>query len=207
MLEYYFGDDYNFSRPFIAKEGAEIKSILSVLKEMVAEAEIIEISDITTFASEHNYPIPSILDFADSCNATHLMINSQELATFEYIGVNEEIARQVEQLIKQEVSFAIPISHLTCINKFPKINVDWNAWLIRGILKKWSQNLAVSTAKNLFRLSYPVVAPSGTPLEVEFDESISHNGDLIITDNLDGDNIDELIADYITAELEDIDEL
>ena len=71
VLEYLFGNDYNFSRPFIAKEGAEIKSILSVLKEMVVEADIIEISDITSFASEHNYPIPSILDFADLCNDTH----------------------------------------------------------------------------------------------------------------------------------------
>ena len=204
VLEYLFEDDYNFSRPFIAREGAEIKSILSVLKEMVEEAEVIEIADITAFASEHNYPIPSILDFVDSCNGTHLMINARELATFEYIGVDEEIARQVEQLVMPEVRDTMPISHLSCVEKLPHIKVEWNAWLIRGILRKWSKLLSVGTSKSLFRITYPVIAPTGCPLEVEFDESVSHNGELIKTDNLD--NIEDLIADYITEELGDIDE-
>lgn len=205
VLEYYFGDDYNFSRPFIAREGASIKSILSVLKEMVVEADVIAISDVTGFASEHNYPIPSILDFANSCNETHLMINAQELATLDYIGANEEIARRIEQLIKDEVSKAIPIAHLTCIGQFPKLKVEWNAWLIYSILKKWSTILDVGISKPLFKITYPVVAPAGASLDIEFDESISHDGELITADNLD--NIEDLIADYIAEELGDIDEL
>ena len=204
VLEYLFGNDYNFSRPFIAKEGAEIKSILSVLKEMVAEADLIEISDITSFASEHNYPIPSVIDFVNSCNATHLMINSRELATLEYIGVSAEIAKQIESLIHAEVDEAVPISHLTCVGQFPKLKVEWNAWLIYSILNKWSTDLSVGTSKALFKITYPVVAPAGASLEVEFDEAISHDGDLLTADNLD--NIEELIADYISEELGDIDE-
>lgn len=204
VLEYLFGDNYNFSRPFIARDGAEIKSILSVLKEMVEEADVIEISTITSFASEHNYPIPSVVDFADSCNKTHLMINAQELASFEYIGVNEEIAKRIEQLILPEISEATPISNLTCIGKFPPIKVDWNAWLVYSVLKKWSRKLDVGLSKALFRIAYPVVAPAGMTLDIQFDESISHNGELISADNLD--SIEDLIADYITDELGDIDE-
>lgn len=204
VLEYYFGDDYNFSRPFIAREGAKIKSILSVLKEMVVEADLIAISDVTDFASEHNYPIPSVLDFANSCNETHLMINAQELATLDYIGANEEVARRIEALIKEEVSEAVPIAHLSCIRQFPKLKVEWNAWLIYSILKKWSKTLDVGISKPLFKITYPVVAPAGASLDVEFDESISHNGELITADNLD--NIEDLIADYITEELGNIDE-
>lgn len=205
VLEYYFGDDYNFSRPFIAREGAEIKSILSVLKEMVLEADLIAISDVTDFASEHNYPIPSILDFANSCNETHLMINAQELATLDYIGASEAVAKKIETLIRDEITAATPIAHLTCIGQFPKLKVEWNAWLIYSILKKWSKDLDVGISKPLFKITYPVVAPAGVSLEVEFDESISHNGELITADNLD--NIEDLIADYITEELGDIDEL
>ena len=204
ILEYLFRDDYNFSRPFISKEGAEIKSILSVLKEMVGDSDLVELSDILSFAAEHNYPLPSIIGFANSCNGTHLMINAQELATFDYIGVDESIARQVEQLIKDEITEVVPISHLSCVNKLPPIKVKWNAWLIYSILNKWSTDLIVGTVKSLFKATYPLVAPEGASLNIEFDKNISHNGELITADNLD--NIEDLIAEFITDELGDIDE-
>lgn len=204
LLEYLFSDNYNFSRPFIAKEGSEIRSIYSVMREMVAESEVVEVSEIRSFASEHNYQIQRILDFINSCNETHLMINAQELATFEYIGIDEDTAKQISQCVLAEVRDAIPISNLTCIHHFPKLKVEWNAWLIYSILNKWSKDLVVGTSKAPFRLSYPVVALSGSTLEVEFDDTISHNGELFCADNLD--NIEDLIADFIFEELEDIDE-
>ena len=86
-----------------------------------------------------------------------------------------------------------------CINQFPKLNVEWNAWLIYSILHKWSKLLDVGPSKYPYRIAYPVVAPAGMPLVVEYDERISHNGDLIMPDNLD--NIEELIANYVLEEL------
>ena len=205
VLEYLFGEEYNFSRPFIAREGSEIKSIHSVLREMVEDSETIALSEVLAFASEHHYSIAGILDFADLCNGTHLLINDDELASIDYIGVNEETAQTIEKLILAEIHEATPIAHLECINQFPKLNVEWNAWLIYSILHKWSKLLDVGPSKYPYRIAYPVVAPAGMPLVVEYDERISHNGDLIMPDNLD--NIEELIANYVLEELGGSDEV
>lgn len=205
LLEYLFGDEYNFSRPFIAREGAEIKSIQSVLKEMVQDSETIALSEVLAFASEHHYSIAGILDFADLCNDTHLLINDDELASIDYIGATEETAKTIEKLILAEINEATPIAHLECISQFPKLNVEWNAWLIYSILHKWSQALDVGPSKYPYRISYPVVAPAGMPLTVEYDERISHSGELVMPDNLD--NIEELIADYLLENLGGTDEV
>ena len=205
LLEHLFGEEYNFQRPFIAREGAEIKSILSVLKEMVTESETIAISEVLSFASEHHYSIASILDFVELCNGTHLMTNADELASIEHIGATEETARALEALILEEITEATPIQHLQCVHEFPKLNVEWNAWLVYSILKKWSKALDVGISKLVFKISYPVVAPAGMSLTVPDDPSISHDGELIMPDNLD--NIEELIADYLVDELGGSDEI
>lgn len=205
LLEYLFSGDYNFSRPFIAREGSEIRSIASVLREMVAESDVISIGTILDFASEHHYSIASVLEFAAQCNGTHLMINDQELASFEYIGMTQEIAREVERQIKAEITAATPIAHLTCLGQLPKLNVEWNTWLIYSLLRKWSQDLTVGTSKSYYKQAYPIVAPAGSPLEIDYDESISHNGYLVIADDMD--DIDELISDFSAEDWGDMDEL
>ena len=209
LLEYYFSEDYNFSRPFIAREGAEIKKITTVLKEMVHESEIISISDIRDFANDHHYGIGNITEFCVSCNDSHLMINAEELASIEYIGMTEEIAREVENLILKEIKTITPISHLTCISQFPDINIEWNAWLVYSILRKWSTKLSVTTTKMALISSYPLVAPAGTSLEFEYDPTVPRGGKLFVADDLG--QIDDLIDDFELDDdfddMEDLDEL
>ena len=205
VLEYLFSEDYNFSRPFIAREGAEIKSIQSVLKEIVFESDVIAFEDVRAFADDHNYAIASVTDFCASCNDSHLMINARELASMDHIGITEEIARTVEQLILDEVTTVTPIANLKCISQFPKLKIEWNAWLVYSLLRKWSKKLSVSTTKMPIKVGYPVVAPSGTSLEFEYEPNIPRDGKLFTTDDLD--NLDELIADYVLEDYNDLEDL
>lgn len=208
VLEYFFAEDFNFSRPFIAREGAEIKSIVDVLKEMVRESEVIAIDDIRDFASDHNYGIYNISDFCASCNDSHLMINSEELASIDYIGMTEMIAYEVENLILQEISAITPISHLYCVSHFPKINVEWNAWLIYSVLRKWSTKLSVTATKLPLKVGYPLVAPAGSSMEFEYDQTVPRGGKLFIADDLG--QIDDLLDDFELDDnfddMEDLDE-
>lgn len=47
-------------------------------------------------------------------------------------GLNKEISDSVEKLIYDSLDEqdTIPIAHLECISRFPKIEVPWTAWLI-----------------------------------------------------------------------------
>lgn len=206
LLEYLFGEQYNFSRPYVARKNATIERALDVLKDIVKESDRMEISEIQAFAREHKAIVYSIREFIDSCNATHLLISDFEVASIVYIGVTEEMAKDLENRIAMEINDTVPIHQLQCIHSLPKINVEWNAWLIYSVLKKWATKLEVGASASQFRQSYPIVAPIGKLDFSCIDETEgNHDGKIFVADDLS--NIDELVSEFILDGLEDIDEL
>lgn len=206
LLEYLFGDYYNFSRPYIARKNATIERVNDLLHDMIRESEKISISDIMAFAREHHFGIANILEFIDSCNETHLLMNDMELASIDYIGVTAEIAAILEKRISEEIDRTVPIHQLQSVSTLPEINVEWNTWLIYSVIKKWGVLLEVAASNNQFRHSYPLVAPKGRMDLSQMDLSTGeHNGQLVMADDLS--KIDELIGNYVLEGLGDIDEL
>lgn len=206
LLEYLFGDYYNFSRPYIARKNATIERVDDLLHDMIRESEKISISDIMAFAREHHFVIANILEFIDSCNETHLLMNDMELASIDYIGVIAEIAAILEKRISEEIDCTVPIHQLQSVSTLPEINIEWNTWLIYSVIKKWGVSLEVAASNNQFRHSYPLVAPKGRMDLSQMDPSTGeHDGQLVMADDLS--KIDELIGDYVLEGVGDIDEL
>ena len=52
----------------------------------------------------------------------------------DHIGINVEIAKQVERIVSEEVLETMPIKQLTCWGKLPLLNVPWTEWLLYSIL-------------------------------------------------------------------------
>ncbi len=201
IIEYLFREDMEFSRPYIGRKGIKITRTFEQLHEMVLESEMIELSDILSVARENHFQINSILEFANSCNSTHLLINERELAKVSYIGITEEVAKEIEQIIVGEVSEARYIADLCCTHKFRRLNVPWTNWLIYSVLLKWSSELEVTVTSTIFRQAQPVVALKGKLKGV--DVSAIGNGevaDSYMPDDLE--NIDDLISDIILEEIE-----
>lgn len=196
LLEYLFGEQYNFSRPFVSKMNVKIDRAYDVLREMVGEFDEIDISEITDFARDYHFQIASILEFIDSCNDTHLLVNTEKLMKIESTGVTREIVSVLEDLIIKELCDTKPIIHLQCLFNLPKINIQWNEWLVYSVLKKWSDKLEVAASSNQFRHSTPLVALSGQLSKLDININVSENtGSMVMADDLS--DIDTLIADYV----------
>ena len=203
LLYNLFSDEYAFSRPFIARENATIERPADMIKEMVRESTILEISDVQDFARDNRFYIYNLLEFLNSFNETHLLISKTELATMEYAGVDENVARSVEALILEEITETVPILQLHCLAHLPKIAVPWNCWLIYSILNKWSSALEVSLSYPQFKYAAPLVSLNGrVDTSIQFIDNDTRNGEIVAADDLD--NIDDLIADYVTDDLEGI---
>ena len=194
LLEYYFREEYNFSRPFIAKQNAKIERVYDILKEMVEDFEQIEISYILSFSRNNYHQINNILEFVNECNDTHLLMNDKEIISIKAIGIDKRIANEVENFIIEEITDTIAISHLQCIHKFPKLKIEWNEWLIYSVIKKWSQKLEVKASASQFRQSIPLIAPKGR-LIVSDEIVLESAGKIVIPDDLS--DIDNLIGDYL----------
>lgn len=202
VLEYLFRDRFQFSRPYVAKNGVEIGRPIERLQEMIYGEDEFMLNDISIFARDNHIQLYSILDFINSLNDRFLMKNSDAIISIEKAGLNEDTARQIERFIGEEVVETTPIRNLLCISKFPAINCDWSEWLIYSILYKWSNSLDVALSSSQLRQSIPLVAPRGKMDTTAF-KDVSVTPVKIKIDNLD--NIDDLISDLITEDmLEDI---
>lgn len=201
IIEYLYRGIMEFSRPYIGRRGIKITRTFDQLHEMVHESETIELSDIMSVARENHFQINSILEFANSCNDTHLLINDRELARMSFIGITEEIAKEVEKAIFEEILEAKYIVDLCCTHKFRKLNVPWTKWLIYSVLLKWSDELEVRVTSTTFRQAQPIVTVKGKLNEVDiYALGNSEVGGSYIPDDLE--NIDDLISDIIQAEIE-----
>lgn len=202
VLEYLFKDKYQFNRPFLAKLGIEIEDPEDKFKDYILKNNELIISDITAFARENYYEIYSILEELNSFNDTHFIVNKNNFARIDTIGITEEIAKETINILVDEVKDCRLIVQLECVHKLPKINVPWSEWLIYSVVLKWSTELVVGTTSNQFKMSTPVIAPCGE-LCVEKFEGVEVNKITTMAQIDDLDNIDDLISNFIEFDLDE----
>ena len=199
VIEYLFRDEYRFNRPFISREDAVFEKPSEVLAEIIRDSDVISTQEIIALSKEYKVYIYSQLEYFDSLNDTHLLLDGFNLASIPYIGVDENIAKIVETAVLSEIAEATPISQLNCVSALPVINVQWNAWLIYSVLKKWSDKLVVFPSDSQFKKSYPIVSLKDKDVDLVVDDGLSHDGNIHTADDLS--NIDDLIESYLTEEL------
>ena len=201
VLEYLFREEYQFLRPYIALNGVNIAHPAERLRELIVSADEITIEEIKEFSKENYFQIPSILEFVNSYNDTHLLKNNDILASIDSLGIDRVCALAIEKIILNEITEITVISQLASINSFPKISAQWTEWLIYSVINKWSEKLEVGTTSNQFRMSKPVVALKGY-LNVQELSEMDTAGVIVEADDLE--DIDHLIAGYIEEEIGDL---
>lgn len=203
LLAYEFPDKYAFSRPFVAKDEESLNGIGNALQEIIKDSDEISIVDIREFANKHQFRLVSILELINSCNDTHFFADSSNVVSIQLTGIDELVAKEVEQIIIVDLQDkgTIPIADLTCIGSFPAIEVSWTEWLIYSTMKRWGTQVEVGTSSSQLRYSVPLIAMKGKYDSTEYEGlSVESAGELVAPDNLE--DIDDLVLDYINDEME-----
>ncbi len=195
ILEYLFGDTFQFSRPYIAELNVEIGRPGERLHDLIYSGDEFAISDIKEFCKEHRFQIPSLLDYGNACNDRFFWRDKYTIISIDSTGITESISQEMEEIIAAEISCTQPISQITCWHRLPQIAVPWTEWLIYSALNKWGQRLTVATSSNQLRMAVPLIAPQGEMVADAFKEMPTES---VLIDDLD--NIDDLIADLIEFE-------
>ena len=159
VVEYALNAEYQFKRPFIARYGVEIDNPAEQLREIIVSCDHVSFADVIEFMKENRCGVYSYLDYYNSFSDTHLIASAGEMATFSYLGIDENVANEVVSIIEANVSESVLIKDLPCIGSLPKINVPWHEWLIYSIIRKWSSKLEVGVTNSIFKLASPVVLP------------------------------------------------
>lgn len=161
LLQYLYKERYEFTRPYIAEKGVNINKPIEMLQEYVSANDVFEITEFLGLAKEYHYTVYDILKFLNSWNGSHFLINKQEMASLEYIGITEDIACEVEKCILNEIGDSALIASLECLYKLPQMRIPWNEWLVYSVIERWGSELEANTTSNQFRLSSPVVSRVG----------------------------------------------
>lgn len=202
IVEYLFCNDFQFSRPYIARIGVDIDRPNERLHNIISSSKEFSVSKIREFLKENHFQIQSILEFVNSCNDEFLLVDDDRMMRIEDIGITKENVQDIEKLIFDEITTTVPISELTSYGQFPKLSVPWSEWLLYSSLNKWGDILTVGTSFNKFRLSVPLVSPKGrfdANMYKDFDKNPTRS--VVRIDNLD--DIDSLLEDIIGEELFD----
>ena len=196
VLEHLFGDKYQFFRPYIAHNGVEVGRPGERLHALIYSVDQFAISDISEFIKENRYQIYSLLDYINSCNDQYLLIDANTMMRIEQIGISENIAAMVDDIMFTEIEETTPIPYLSVWNRLPALTIPWTEWLLYSVLYKWGTKTEVSTSSSQFRHSVPLVAPAGKMNVSVFKGLDKRNVTRTMKiDNLD--DIDNLFEDII----------
>lgn len=197
VVQRLFEGEYQFSRPYIARDDIEITRPEEEIRAFVSGEVIVEIEELMNKCEELHYRLATNrLNFFMSFNDSHLLINKDELKSIDSIGLNEQIAKEIEALVYDEINETIPIADLRCVAQFPKVNVPWTEQLIFSVLYKWSELLEVDSSFNMsYENAVLLVSPKGKMNNNIFEKS----GELAKVDDLD--NIDALIEDELFKDI------
>lgn len=202
VLEFLFRNQFQFSRPYIAKKGIEIGRPAERLHEMIYQEEEFLISEIRDFAKDNHFQITSMIEYLNSLNDKYMIRDIDTMASIDSMGVSEGITKEVEEIISEDLSVTTPIRNLICFGKFPKINVNWSEWIVYSCLNKWGKKLDVELSSGQYKFSIPLVSPKGK-MDISMFNNVMIKPVKIKIDDMD--DIDDLLSDIITEDmLEDI---
>lgn len=158
IIEALFKDEFSLSRPFFAKKGVEIGRQEERMRGFLEGKDEISVDDFMDFVRENSFTVWHILPQLNAFNDEYLLKNKNTLIRIDLSGVDKYTAGYVEDFINDLLN-GDELVVLKDLNwsLLPKINIEWDEWLVYSIINKWSKKYKVMMTSNQLRYSDPVV--------------------------------------------------
>lgn len=153
-----FSEDFQFKRPFIANNNVVIESREERIKSLIYPNEKVYLDNTLNEIYEQGINVMSFNNILININKDYYRtsFNTLELATNILINKYqiEEIERHIINLMrgKKYISYV----DITDFSFFPKINREYNHWLLSSILRDKSENIKIIPVSNNYKISCPI---------------------------------------------------
>ena len=103
-------------------------------------------------------PVWNILTQLNAFNDIYLLKNKNTLISIDSTGLNRYKAEYVEEYIDEIIkgNEVLVLNNLN-YSLLPKINIQWNDWLVYSVINKWSNKYKVMMSSSQFRYSVPII--------------------------------------------------
>ena len=180
-LNYMFRDEFNFSRPYIAKLGVSDVTNKSVILQHIADYDQIEISELIDICEENNIRYVASSYLIQQVAPEFVRIDAETLMRRELTGITDESVDKAVEIITDmlEVNDYIVGAKIDDFLWYPQIELDWNEFLL--------ENLIVQSGK------VNVVYLIGDPLK--------HPNAVYVSDKYKDDTFDSMLIKILTDEV------
>lgn len=135
-LNYMLGSEFQFSRPYIAKQGAGEVSNGSVILQHLLDYDSIETDELISICETNNIRYASLSYLSQLINSDFIRIDKNLFIRSEVAGISEEIINQVTSCIVEKLEYQdyIVASKFEDFIWMPELVVDWNPFLLESII-------------------------------------------------------------------------
>jgi predicted transcriptional regulator len=138
ILQFMFKDDFYFSRPYIGKLGVDEISNRMVIYKYLNSYNSITIPELLELCEEYHLRYSSIRSLIRNLNNEFLRINRETLVRIDD-EIDEHSITEIGRLLLEKIDdhgFFVA-SNIDDYTFFPKIDFEWNPFLLRSIVEKY----------------------------------------------------------------------
>lgn len=137
ILAYMFGDELSFSRPYVARESANVASVRKILLQLLDDYDMLSVDEVLDICNDNNITYNSVTSHIQWLAPEWLKTDAETIVKRDYTGVTDEVVEQVTSTILEmmESSGYVIASSVEDFIWFPEIDIDWSAHLVECIMK------------------------------------------------------------------------
>ncbi len=137
ILAYMFGDELSFSRPYVARESANVASVRKILLQLLDDYDTLSVDEVLDICNDNNITYNSVTSHIQWLAPEWLKTDAETIVKRDYTGVTDEVVEQVTSTISEmmEASGYVIASSIEDFIWFPEIDIDWTAHLVECIMK------------------------------------------------------------------------
>ncbi len=135
-LNYMFRDEFNFSRPYIAKLGVREVTNKSVILQHIVDYDHINIDELINICNDNDIRYVSSMTLIQQLAPEFVRTDSENLIRRESTGITDDVVNKAVEIITDmlKVNDYIVASKIYDFLWFPEIELDWNEFLLENLV-------------------------------------------------------------------------
>lgn len=175
LLYYWFRDNYEFNRPFIAPKGSTVTNFKAVIRDYISGFEKLYICDFKDFIESIRTSNCTVSSLIDEISDEFLRIDDDLLYRRDKLNLSDDIIQNIEETTltimgeKGYISAKKPFDFIF----YPDVGVKWTPFLIVSIIKSCGKHLKIIDTVKDYRYLNEIIINSSLPID-EYDELLKY---------------------------------
>ncbi|MDI6781222.1 MAG: hypothetical protein QME49_03835 [bacterium] len=175
VLNFWFPDDYEFSRSYIAAKGSTVTTFDTVIREYLSNFDEVYISDFKDYVDSirsSNFTISALLD---NISDEFIRVDSDLLFRKDRLNLSEDVIESIEETTLALIgntgylSVKKPLDFLF----YPNVGIKWTPFLLVSIVKYFCKRLKIINTATGYRYLNEVIVDNSLNID-DYDELLSY---------------------------------